>query len=84
MLQQRHVVCDSSFDGGFDMVADPGRIFPDIFRTSYSNPIQVQKKSGKILTRSTTKSKPSSSDESQTHDFAATLSSSPGLLKISG
>ena len=33
MLQQRHVVCDSSFDDGFDVVANPGRIFPDIFRT---------------------------------------------------
>ena len=83
MLQQRHVVCDSSFDDGVDVVANPGWIFPDIFRTFYSNPNQVQIKSGKFLTRSLTESKPSSCDESQTHVFAVTLSSVSGLLKIS-
>ena len=45
--------------------------------------LQIRKKSGKILTKSTTKSKPSSSNESQTNVFAATLSSVSGLLKIS-
>ena len=65
------------------MVADPGLIFLDVFRTFYSNPIQVRKKSGKILTKSATKSKPSSSNETKTHVFAATLSSVSGLLKIS-
>ena len=82
MLQKIHVFLDSSFYDGFDLVADPGRIFPDIFRTWKGMDLEVQKIPEKILQGPSRVSNHVKNIIKKTHVLFARLSSSAGLLEI--